>query len=80
MDQETYQSLVKVIDYLWTDEHRHWNESGNTDDHIFRDVLRLHEWSVEVAKNYDVNVNVAGKPNALEKLFNSLPEKDKRRE
>lgn len=30
--------------------------------------------------DYEVNENVAGTPNALEKLFNSLPEKDKLRE
>lgn len=50
------------------------------DDHIFRDVLNLQNWVDEVAKDYAVAVNVAGTPNALERLFNSLPDKDKRRE
>lgn len=52
MDNETYQSLRKVIEYLWVDEHRHWNEAGNPEDHIFKDVLRLQNWSEEVAKDY----------------------------
>jgi hypothetical protein len=80
MDEKTYECLIKVIDYVYEDEQRHWEEEGQPDNHIFTSVRQLRDWADEVSNYYAMKVNVAGTPNALERLFNSLPEKDKRRE
>jgi hypothetical protein len=46
MDRKTRKALDAVIDYLWRDEHRHWQECGCPldQDHIFIEVLRLAKW------------------------------------
>ncbi len=41
MDKETLRSLRHVVDYLYDDEERHFWESDEPKDHIFRDVRRL---------------------------------------
>ena len=52
MDEETYNALLKVIDYLYDNEQRHWEESGRPANHIFKSLEQLAGWSQEVAKEY----------------------------
>jgi hypothetical protein len=52
MDNETYNSLCAVLDYLMPEEKRHWEEMGKPDDHIYLDVRRVDDWADEVAKDY----------------------------
>lgn len=33
--------IRKVVDYLWEDEQRHWEESGYPSGHIFNSLRRL---------------------------------------
>jgi hypothetical protein len=53
MDNETYASLEKVVEYLWIDEEKHFEESDHPKDHIFRDIKRLRDWVKETAKEHD---------------------------
>lgn len=36
-----HKALTRVVEYLYADEKRHFEESGNPKEHIFRDVLML---------------------------------------
>ena len=47
MDQETKNSLVAVISYLYKTEREHYEEAyakDNADGHIFTHVLKVGEW------------------------------------
>jgi hypothetical protein len=52
MNDETFNSLCAVLDYLMPEEERHWEEMGKPDDHIFLHVRRVDNWATEVAKDY----------------------------
>lgn len=41
MDSETIEALRSVIEYLWDDEERHWQELNNPKDHIYHDLMLL---------------------------------------
>jgi hypothetical protein len=44
MDHETIESLRRVIDYLWKDEYKSWQEDGKPSSHIFNDLIALDDW------------------------------------
>jgi hypothetical protein len=53
MDDETRNSLKRIIDYLYTDEERHWQESDPPEaDHIFHDIMRVAKWLDSAAHNH----------------------------
>jgi hypothetical protein len=45
MNEKTERSLQRIIDYLYPDELRHWEELGKPKEgHIFVDVQRVSTW------------------------------------
>ena len=44
MDEEVKRSLLDVIEYLYSEEKRHYEESGKPKNHIFNDVRRVDDW------------------------------------
>jgi hypothetical protein len=41
MDIETMEALRQVVDYLWADEKRHYEEDNKPAGHIFETVQKL---------------------------------------
>lgn len=41
IDEKTMASIKAVVQYLYEDEQKHWEESGRPDGHIFQDVKQL---------------------------------------
>jgi len=41
LDEKIKQDIEVILDYLWHDEERHYQESGYSKKHIFRVVKRL---------------------------------------
>ena len=35
MTQEQFEKIGELLDYMWNDELKHWEESGKPTDHIF---------------------------------------------
>lgn len=44
MDRKTYESLHKVVIYLYESEHRHFEEENKPKGHIMNDVMMLMEY------------------------------------
>ena len=44
---EIKNSLQRLLNYLEHDEEKGWLESGKPKDHIYNDVRRLREWTIE---------------------------------
>ncbi|HVB33752.1 MAG TPA: hypothetical protein VNJ52_05180 [Patescibacteria group bacterium] len=44
MDDQTLESVRRVLDYLWQDEYKSWKEDGKPDSHIFHDLCALDDW------------------------------------
>jgi hypothetical protein len=44
MDKHVEGSLERIIEYLFSDELRHWQEQGEPMNHIFIDVWRVDRW------------------------------------
>lgn len=45
MDEEIYRSIKKVIDYLYDDEMKNWEENDKPQEgHIFHDVAIVDNW------------------------------------
>ena len=44
MDKKIERSLERIIQYLFWEEIRHWEELGKPRDHIFTDVRRVDRW------------------------------------
>ena len=44
MSKETMGHLELLIEYLWTEEHKHFEESDRPEKHIFVDVKAIKEW------------------------------------
>jgi hypothetical protein len=44
MDEDTMESLRRVIDYLWKDEFKSWQESGKPNGHILDDLIILDDY------------------------------------
>ena len=43
MNQKEYNALQRIVDYLYADEQKHWEESGKPKKHIFLDVMTLND-------------------------------------
>lgn len=43
MYRSEHSALTRVLGYLYEDEKRHFEEDGEPEDHIFRDILVLDE-------------------------------------
>jgi hypothetical protein len=41
MKPEILEKINKVIEYLWVDEEKHWEECEYTDDHIFQALKEI---------------------------------------
>ena len=41
---EVYESLHALIEYVYSEEHKHWQESGRPAAHIFHEVARVADW------------------------------------
>ncbi|HLG19787.1 MAG TPA: hypothetical protein VI895_08235 [Bdellovibrionota bacterium] len=48
MNEETYRSLCKILDYLYEDEQGHWEENERPTLHIFTDIRQVQGWADEV--------------------------------
>lgn len=45
MDAPTIESLREILDYLYADEKRSWQEAGEPEGgHIFNDIKRVVAW------------------------------------
>tara|TARA_R100001082_G_C4363230_1_gene160452 strand:- start:2514 stop:2690 length:177 start_codon:yes stop_codon:yes gene_type:complete len=44
MDRKTYESLQKVVNYLYQSEYRHFEENNKPKDHIMNDIMTLMEY------------------------------------
>tara|TARA_R100000654_G_scaffold22651_3_gene44891 strand:+ start:1926 stop:2090 length:165 start_codon:yes stop_codon:yes gene_type:complete len=49
MDRKTYESLQKVVNYLYESEQKHYEEENKPKGHIMNDVICLGEYC---AKRY----------------------------
>ena len=38
------ESLQKIVDYMWRDEFKDWEEKDNPDDHIFHAINNIKNW------------------------------------
>jgi len=38
-----HSDIQQLLDYLWNDEERHWEESGHPSEHIFMVMRRVRE-------------------------------------
>ena len=62
MDEKTYESLHKVVNYLYESEHRHFEEEDKPKCHIMNDVMCLldycqaHQFTLQNAKRYNEEV------------------------
>lgn len=54
MDDETYESLERVISYYYAEERRNWEECGKPrKGHIFLDLRNLRGWTKTGAGEYE---------------------------
>ena len=44
---EIRESIYEVLDYLWSDAKKEWEESGQPDSHIFLDLRLVDFWLAE---------------------------------
>lgn len=44
MDDWTKRLLNRIFDYVEQSEKTNWRDSGQPDDHVYADTLRLREW------------------------------------
>lgn len=46
IDKKIIKSMQKVVDYLYYDEHKDWQQNGSLvkDNHIFHSVKALNDW------------------------------------
>lgn len=51
MDENTYKSLLSLLDYTEV-EYDDYEESGRPEGHVYEDIVRLRDWAREVATNY----------------------------
>ena len=38
------ENLHKIVDYIWRDEFKDWEEKDNPDDHIFHAINNIKNW------------------------------------
>ncbi len=51
MSKETQMSLHEIIEYLYADEEKHWQEENRPANHIFCDILRVDSWLRDYTPN-----------------------------
>jgi DNA-binding response OmpR family regulator len=51
MDDETLGSLRQIIEYLWDDEQKSYQEDGEPSSHIYHDLVRVNEWLARESKD-----------------------------
>ena len=62
MDEQTWQSMKRVVEYLRDGEAKHFEQQDEPDDHIFRDLMRLEEWLYRnIARNSQIWAGTNGK-------------------
>ena len=44
LEKNLKKEIGKVVDYLWHDEEKHWEEDGKPRNHIFIAVRRINNW------------------------------------
>jgi hypothetical protein len=44
MDKNIERSVKRIVEYLFSDEFRHWEELGEPMNHIFIDVWSVDRW------------------------------------
>jgi len=44
MDQQTRRCLEEVVEYMFDDEYKHWQEDGRPEAHIYNCVETLERW------------------------------------
>jgi len=42
--KELEKSLQRIVDYMWQDEYRDWEEKDNLEDHIFHAINDIKNW------------------------------------
>ncbi len=45
MEEKTRKSLINVIDYMWRDEAESFFDSGEPENHVFMDLMKLKIYS-----------------------------------
>lgn len=50
MNKEVYESLKRIIKYLYDDEFKHWEESDKPENHIYKDIMKVVSWIDEYKK------------------------------
>ena len=59
MNQSELNALTKVVDYLWSDESKHYEQEDKPKDHIFHyikilaDYGQVHQFTLQNAKEGD---------------------------
>ena len=38
--------LEKLVEYMWAEEHKHWEEEGNPQDHIFQSINNVKNYLI----------------------------------
>ena len=38
------ENLQKIVDYIWRDEFKDWEEKDNPEDHIFHAINNIKNW------------------------------------
>ncbi len=49
MTIKTYRSLYVMLEYLENEEKKHYEESGQPESHIYRDIERVREWLDDIS-------------------------------
>jgi len=53
MNKEVYESLKRIIKYLYDDEFKHWEESDKPENHIYKDIMKVIGWIDEYGKEVE---------------------------
>jgi len=44
MENEIFEHINKMVDYLYESEYKHWEESGKPKNHIFNSAMEVRKW------------------------------------
>tara|TARA_R100001244_G_C5085742_1_gene115127 strand:- start:117 stop:347 length:231 start_codon:yes stop_codon:yes gene_type:complete len=50
--EQIYKDLEKLVDYMYAEELRHWEEDGNPTDHIFHAINNIKNYLIGRGKGY----------------------------
>ena len=51
MDETILRDLEAIVDYLWRDEYKSWQEADNDENHIFHAVNNLRNRLIYIKEN-----------------------------